>query len=425
MCFRLFDLYRIQHRLMHLLNGVVNSKQCILQGHWEQITTPLIITDPGKIYFGRIPYEYGGSSTMFESFMIGGKNLQGDIEITCPSNLEVSNNNGRDWYSFFKLSLDSSSDTEITPIQLWIRFTNLSIGKNTVYLAIFTKDNPRIYLPVYARVYGTVPNISLVSAVSKTNNSATYEITVDHAGGEAALLSKGICWATHSNPTLDDNYTDEGTVIDTFQTTCTGLILGQTYYARAYAKNNTGVFYGSNIKFGAVGVIGDSILGGKLAYILQSGDPGYDADVQHGIIAAASDQVYQSPWITWDAGTRVVTEATGHGIGDGLINTNKIVAAQGAGTYAAKLCYDLSLNGYDDWVLPSIGELEKLYDNKAAIGGFTNVSAQYWSSTEAEAGDIPKTPLNNAHWALFNPWYVYLDIKWTSLNQHVRAIRYF
>lgn len=57
--------------------------------------------------------------------------------------------------------------------------------------------------------------------------------------------------------------------------------------------------------------------GGILACILQQGDPGYDANVQHGLIAAPYDQ------------------STGNA------NTNTIVNMKGAGNYAAKLCYDL------------------------------------------------------------------------------------
>jgi len=43
--------------------------------------------------------------------------------------------------------------------------------------------------------------------------------------------------------------------------------------------------------------VGDVYQGGKVAYILVSGDPGYDATTQHGLIAATSDQ---SRSITWD-----------------------------------------------------------------------------------------------------------------------------
>ena len=47
---------------------------------------------------------------------------------------------------------------------------------------------------------------------------------------------------------------------------------------------------------------------------------------------------------------------------------------------AARLCGDLVQGGYSDWYLPSKDELNLLYLNRTAIGGFAD--NDYWSSTE-------------------------------------------
>lgn len=130
--------------------------------------------------------------------------------------------------------------------------------------------------------------------------------------------------------------------------------------------------------------IGDTYGGGKIAYILQAGDPGYVANSTHGFIVTTADVSASSPW--WNGVAYLITNATGTALGTGLSNTTSIIATQGTtASYAAKICadYSITVDGivYDDWYFPNLDELNKIYLNKSLIGG--SFSNYYWSSTES------------------------------------------
>src|SRR5690554_6299022 len=128
---------------------------------------------------------------------------------------------------------------------------------------------------------------------------------------------------------------------------------------------------------GSTLAIGDSYQGGIIFWL--------DATGQHGLIAATADQ---NTGIQWYNGTYRYTGTAGDGLYAGAMNSAMIVATQMAdnqsGSFAAKVCADYSVTvggvTYGDWYLPSKYELNLLYLQKNAVGGFDN--AYYWSSTE-------------------------------------------
>lgn len=139
--------------------------------------------------------------------------------------------------------------------------------------------------------------------------------------------------------------------------------------------------------------IGQSLQGGKVAYILTASDAGYDANYYKGIIAADVD--YQ-PSLGWGApGT--LTSATSSLIGYGQINTNKILAVAPYSP-AASASDAYVTGGYSDWYLPSKDELQQLYNNSASIGGFDNTE-YYWSSTEYDINQAYILYFGNNTWS--------------------------
>ena len=173
----------------------------------------------------------------------------------------------------------------------------------------------------------------------------------------------------------------------------------------------------------AAPVIGQSYGGGKVAYVLESVDPGYDENVWHGLIAATADQTPANSGIIWALPAfqaTLVPGGTGTEIGTGSANTTKIIAQNDVGvTYAAGLARAYTGGGYSDWYLPSKDELDKLYLNRDAIGGFR--PPFYQSSSEHPAD------FTNRYWGQY-----FLvpgaggqadSFKWNTYN--VRAVRSF
>lgn len=129
--------------------------------------------------------------------------------------------------------------------------TNLSL--NTTYFVRAYATN------MHGTYYGEEKTFTTNdgSVVVTTNNvtnvtptSATCGGTVTVSSGNTfPITSRGVCWATTHNPTIDNAHTSDGSGVGSFISSITDLTVNTNYYVRAYATNEVGTFYGEEKNF--------------------------------------------------------------------------------------------------------------------------------------------------------------------------------
>jgi len=121
--------------------------------------------------------------------------------------------------------------------------------------------------------------------------------------------------------------------------------------------------------------------GGLICYI----NPNYIAD---GWKYLEASQVSGGQYEWSDVETLLGT--TSSDVGEGLDNTSKILGQSGydSANSGASICNEWVERTFDDWFLPSLDELEIMYDELHAhgVGNFPTTTS-YWSSTESDAGN--------------------------------------
>ncbi len=93
---------------------------------------------------------------------------------------------------------------------------------------------------------------TVAELMSNTSASSGGNITYSNE----VVSQRGVCWSTNPNPTLNDNYTDDGTGIGSYTSLIDGLEFSTEYYYRAYAINSIGIAYGEEMTF-STAPIGD------------------------------------------------------------------------------------------------------------------------------------------------------------------------
>ena len=90
------------------------------------------------------------------------------------------------------------------------------------------------------------PTVTTSPASNITSTSASCGGAVGFLD-EPGIITRGVCWSTNRNPTINDNKSSDGMGSGTFTSVLTGLLPGTIYYIRAYGTNSVGTGYGNQI----------------------------------------------------------------------------------------------------------------------------------------------------------------------------------
>lgn len=172
------------------------------------------------------------------------------------------------------------------------------------------------------------PSVSTLKATNITKNTATLNGLIDYAGTPAYTERGFVYSANYPNPTVDDPESATTKIVVTgtskeFSANIAALTENTTYNVRAYARNSDGVVYGKSLSF--------------------------------------------------------VTDDEGYIIIDNLVIQTSDLSAGASVESAQEICAKSRVGGFDDWRLPTIGELSIIYTNRAKIKRLSN--SKYWSST--------------------------------------------
>lgn len=201
----------------------------------------------------------------------------------------------------------------------------------------------------------TVPGAPTIGIATAQNEEATITFTAPTDNGGSTITT----YTAISSP---DGITGTISQAGSGEITVIGLTNGTEYTFTVTATNVIGNSSASSVSNLIIPApqIGETLYGGIIFYIFEEGDIGYVAGETNGLVAATIDQSSNS-----DSG---------------------------------QCCEELSLEGYNDWFLPSKDQLNLMYQNigqgnSLGLGNIGNFSNHWYWTSEIDLSNPPYS-----HW---------------------------
>jgi hypothetical protein len=250
------------------------------------------------------------------------------------------------------------------------RLTKLGLG--LVLMALVFAALPACKKDKEEEKVVNLPSLTTNAITVFTQETANMGGAITNDGG-GTITERGVCWSTSVNPTVLDNKQESISTTNDFTVDVTSLRLATTYYVRAYAVNSAGTAYGEDVSFTTDATLALGIIykGGYIFYL--------DSTKEHGMVMSLENI---AEIVRWGCPTKNIPGATDSKVGAGLKNTAAIVTACSDIGTAADVCNTYVYETYSDWFLPSLGEMELIYNNlmTKSIG---NLEIKfYWTSTQ-------------------------------------------
>jgi hypothetical protein len=266
-----------------------------------------------------------------------------------------------------------ASESYSEPGEFTLTVTNLQ--PNTTYYARAFASAYMGSIPVqYGNqvTFTTGTNVSTFNVTNIVSRKATLN------GYVSAIVEgpaeTGFVYSTSPNPTINNSQYISGFIngSDNYSLNIQNLTPDTVYYVRAYQNGA----YGEQVQFRTTGYTGPG--GGYVAYDKGEFIDGWRYLEVHPTTLNYNNIAIGSQWGTLNS----FVSGTSPQIGAGPSNTSIIVNAATEANCAAKLCDNLTLNGYSDWFLGSKEEMVLIANSVNDAGHYLE---PMWTSTQHNA----------------------------------------